>query len=241
MSRRFCCSVLSPALVSAGCVLGTVGNTEGKGWDPCLWGALLASTVLSQRWSRALPGCFGNLEFQTLFQTWIRLCVLIRFPMIYVQDKFVKNWLKKVRKNNNYKDLERYEVQRRLWLKIFLFGVLFQFQSRFILDLQSECSVLGELLGWGHFLGQGWGKVCILGKPLTVHSTHQWQYPSVTASDQGQALPPCSTPHPRGLRAVMCCHIAPVSSDPVGTVSLSLRVRTVQGSFSDMKTLKGGI
>ena len=128
---------------------------------------------------------------------------------------------------------------KNAWL--FLFGVLFQFQSRFILDLQSECSVLGELLGWGHFLGQGWGKVCILGKPLTVHSTHQWQYPSVTASDQGQALPPCSTPHPRGLRAVMCCHIAPVSSDPVGTVSLSLRVRTVQGSFSDMKTLKGGI
>lgn len=72
----------------------------------------------------------------------------------------------------------------------------------------------------------------------TVHIN---EYPLVTASDQGQPFPPCSTPHPRGLRAVMGCHIAPVSSDPVGPVTLRLRVRTFQGAFSDMKTLKGGI
>lgn len=200
MSRRFCCSLLWPALVSAGCVLGTVGNMEGKGWDPCFWGPLLASTVLSQRWSRALPGCFGNSEFQT----WIRLCVLIRFPVIYVQDKFVKNWLS--RKNNSYKDLERDEVQRRLWLKFFLFGVLFQFQSRFILELQSECSVLGGLLVWTSRMGTfSWSR---LGQSL-----HSWQAPSsaqytpsAAASDRAHALPPC-----RGLRAVTWCHIAPVS------------------------------
>lgn len=244
MSRRFCCSLLWPALVSAGCVLGTVGNMEGKGWDPCFWGPLLASTVLSRRWSRALPGCFGNSEFQTLFQTWIRLCVLIRFPVIYVQDKFVKTgWVS--RKNNNYRDLERDEVQRRLWLKFFLFGVLFQFQSRFILELQSECSVLGELLIWTSRMGTfSWSR---LGQSL-----HSWQAPSsaqytsvtVSISDSfwpGTGLTPLQHTTSQGVESSNVLPYCSCISDPGGTVSLRLRVRTVQESFSDMKTLKRGI
>lgn len=48
--------------------------------------------------------------------------------------------------------------------------------------------------------------------------------PSGMVSVPETALCPCSALHSRGLKAVMGCHIAPVSSDPEGTMWLRLRV-----------------
>lgn len=100
-----------------------------------------------------------------------------------------------------------------------------------------------ELLGWEIFLVKIRAKFIFLvmnsyqapsGLQYTSMNIHWWQLLT-----RGLTLPPCST-HIPGIESGHGLPCAPVSSDPVGPVTLSLRVRTFQGSTGTLKTLKVG-